>query len=241
MVQTTAFAIFPYPCIRIFEFTRLKLGRLPAYDQVLKIGRERKGAIFIDLGCCFGNDVRKAVQDGFPAENTLATDLRRGLWDLGHEMFKSTPQSFPTPFLASDILNPEFLIPVAPFTKAFPPTTIVPSLTSVTSLNVLHGHVSVLYMGAFFHLFSETQQEQIAHALAGLLSPEPESLVIGVHGGELTKGIWSPTGHAYEIFCHSPDSWKRLWEGKLAVTVFFDMYPGNRDPFHVMEWSVTRL
>lgn len=32
--------------------TRLILATLPAYDQVLKIGKARKGAIFLDIGCC---------------------------------------------------------------------------------------------------------------------------------------------------------------------------------------------
>lgn len=30
----------------------IKLGRLPAYKQLLKLGKERKGAIFLDIGCC---------------------------------------------------------------------------------------------------------------------------------------------------------------------------------------------
>ena len=33
-------------------FLRLKLGRLPAYQRLLAIGKERKGAIFLDIGCC---------------------------------------------------------------------------------------------------------------------------------------------------------------------------------------------
>ncbi|KAE9399597.1 hypothetical protein BT96DRAFT_820362 [Gymnopus androsaceus JB14] len=255
-VQNKAFSICPYPCIRIFEFARLKLGRLPAYEQLLKLGREREGAILIDLGCCFGNDIRKAIQDGYPVQSTLATDLHRGLWDLGHEMFKSTPQSLPTPFIEGDIMSPDFLSPVPPFTKDAPPTRTIPSLDTITSLNDLRGHVSAVYTGAFFHLFSEMQQEQIAHALASLLSPEPGSMLLGVHGGKSTKGMWSPTGYEYKMFCHSPDSWKELWErifGKANVEIkaqlrreiggdiFFDMYPGNKDPYHVMEWSVTRL
>ncbi|KAJ3818126.1 hypothetical protein F5880DRAFT_1601367 [Lentinula raphanica] len=222
-----------------------------------------------------GNDVRKAVQDGFPVENTLATDLRRGmrlfgsysfvelispasgLWDLGHEMFRSTPQTFPTPFVEGDILNPEFLMPVVPFTKENPPTTSAPFLSTVTSVNALHGHVSAIFTGAFFHLFNEEQQELIARKLAGVLSPEPGSLILGVQGGiSLSKGIWGPTGHDYQMFCYSPESWRELWEGifgkgnvevearvrkEVGGDSFFDMYPGNKDPYHVTEWSVTRV
>jgi len=54
---------------------RLKISRLPAYNQLLRLGKEREGAIFLDIGCCFGNDARKAVADGFPAQGTIASDL----------------------------------------------------------------------------------------------------------------------------------------------------------------------
>ena len=79
----------------------MKVARLSAYQDLLKLGRERKGAIFLDLGCCctfsvdlfqcpmsfdrliyplsaVGNDVRKVVHDGYPVENAIASDLRRG-------------------------------------------------------------------------------------------------------------------------------------------------------------------
>ncbi|KZV91243.1 hypothetical protein EXIGLDRAFT_615917, partial [Exidia glandulosa HHB12029] len=65
-VQRRAFAVWPYPCIRRFGFTKLKISRFPVYEEALRLGREREGAILLDLGCCFGNDARKAVSDGFP-------------------------------------------------------------------------------------------------------------------------------------------------------------------------------
>lgn len=182
--------------------------------------------------------------------------LETGLWDAGHDLFKSTPESFPVPFVEGDILDPNFLAPITPFTLESPPTTPRPDLKSLTSFNPLRGHVSALYTGAFFHLFPEETQTQIAQTLAGLLSPEPGSMFFGVHGGKTEKGFWSPTGHQYKMFCHSPDSWKELWEGifgkgKVEVKArlrkevggveFFGTYPGNKEQYHVMEWSITRL
>ncbi|KAE9400131.1 hypothetical protein BT96DRAFT_965450 [Gymnopus androsaceus JB14] len=225
-IQTKAFAIHPYPCIRVFEFARLTLGRLPAYEQLLKLGKERKDAILIDVGCCFGNGIRQAVQDGYPVQNTLSSDLRGGLWDLGHELFKSTPQSFPTSFVEGNVLDSAFLSSDQfPFTKdSSPPVTAVPSLGTVTSLNDLHGHVSAIYTGHFFHLFSETQQEQIAHGLAGLLSPEPG-------WKELCEGIFG-------VGCVQVKAELGPPAGGLS---FFDMYPENKTLSHRMAWSVTRL
>jgi len=62
---------------------------MPAYKDVLKLGQERKGATLLDVGCCFGNDVRKVAADGFPVEQIIASDLKREFWDLGHVLFRS--------------------------------------------------------------------------------------------------------------------------------------------------------
>lgn len=57
---------------------RLKLNRFPAYQDLLKLGKERPGALFLDLGCCLGHDVRKAVADGFPITQAIGSDLHPG-------------------------------------------------------------------------------------------------------------------------------------------------------------------
>jgi len=81
-VQARAYKVYPYPCIRRFAFTKLKISRLPAYQSALKIGRERENAIFLDIGCCFGNDTRKIIADGFPIGGALASDIHRGICDV---------------------------------------------------------------------------------------------------------------------------------------------------------------
>ncbi|KAH7872125.1 uncharacterized protein C8R40DRAFT_1053221 [Lentinula edodes] len=259
-VQTKAYSIYRYPCIRLFQFAKLRIARLPAYPDLLRLGRERKGAIFLDIPCCcqyVGNDTRKAVQDGYPIDNVVASDLHKDFWDLGHEMFKSTPESFPVPFIQGDVFDPKFLEASPPFTLGNPPATPVPTLNTLTTLNPLRGHLSACFCGAFFHLFSEDAQYQIAQGLAGLLSPQPGSMIFGVHGSRPEKGFWHPTGTERYMFCHSPDSWKDLWEGlfggKENVQVkaalrdgdggndLHGTYPGNKEPHHLMEWSVTRI
>ncbi|EJF63373.1 hypothetical protein DICSQDRAFT_82948 [Dichomitus squalens LYAD-421 SS1] len=257
-VQAKAFKRYQYPYIRIFEFMRLKMARLPAYPDLLRLGRERPDAVLLDMGCCFGNDVRKAALDGFPAQNIVACDLNKDFWSLGHEMFRSTPATFPAHFLEGDILDPAFLSPVAPLPTSSSPAQTRPSLSSLTSLNGLHGHVSAIFAGAFFHLFSYPQQHHIAQLLAGLLSPLPGSVLFGVQGGTTIQRLWTPGLDGWSMECHSPESWRELWEGVFAeagakVEVkarlrkeiggddFFGMWPGNTDPYHVLEWSVTRL
>ncbi|KIJ29314.1 hypothetical protein M422DRAFT_188570, partial [Sphaerobolus stellatus SS14] len=73
--QAQGLAVFPYPCLKRFVFTSYKIGKHPAYKDVLALGNDRPGATYLEIGYCFGNDVRKAISDGYPVENVIASDL----------------------------------------------------------------------------------------------------------------------------------------------------------------------
>ena len=57
------------------------------------------------------------------------------------------------------------------------------------------------------------------------------------------------TSVGFEVFCHSPESWKELWDGivfeKGTVSVEVDVKPvdwkGIQDKIIWMSWSVTRV
>ncbi|KAI0358974.1 hypothetical protein OH77DRAFT_1420487 [Trametes cingulata] len=258
-VQAEAYHVYPYPCIRGFHFLHMKLSRLPAYKQLLTLGKERQSPIFLDIGCCFGNDLRRAVYDGYPVEYCVASDLNPAFWELGHKLFKSTPETFPVPFIPGDVFDPAHLAPVPP--SYSPPDTPPPQLSTLTSLNPLRGHVSAIHASALFHLFSEDKQLQLAQALAGLLSPEPGSMILGSHVSRPEKGFRLEVNPPYRLgdpmFCHSPDSWAELWDGQIFErgTVRVDTVLRESKRWDVMEsqdigpelkqyvlaWSVTRL
>ncbi|PIL24459.1 hypothetical protein GSI_14213 [Ganoderma sinense ZZ0214-1] len=263
-IRAEGYSIFPYHCIMRFAFLQLRLARLPAYNQLLALGTERKDAIFLDIGCCFGYDVRKAINDGFPIGSVIAADLHPEFWELGHKLFKSTPETFPVPFLPGDAFDPVFLEPTAPFTASHPPPAPRPDLSTrtLTALNPLRGHVSAIHASAFFHLFDEERQAQLARSLACLLSPEPGSMLIGGHrglpeAGVWTDGRWRRAGEDGTVrFGHSPESWAALWDGQVfekgtvrveAVLREVERAPdvagaesGDTKSYNLC-WSVTRL
>ncbi|KAI0034152.1 hypothetical protein K488DRAFT_46101 [Vararia minispora EC-137] len=257
-VQAKAYSVFPYPCIRRFAFTQLKISRLFAYRGFLNLGKTRKSPIFLDIGCCFGNDIRKAVADGYPAECVIGSDLQKDFWNLGHELFRTTPETFPVPFVGGDAFNPEHLAVVPPFTPANQPTTPPPDLKSLTSLNPLRGHVSAIHASSFFHLFREDSQLHLARALAGLLSPEPGSMIFGSHASLPEKGlrvIRKDGDDKRSMFCHSPESWTELWDGvifekgevKVEATLKLLQRPNillgedAAQTAHIMSYCITRL
>ena len=216
-----------------------------------------------------GNDARKVIADGFPLAGVLASDIHKGMhiiifvlvarwlilaaefWDLGHELFKSTPETFPVPFIPGDIFDPSILEPIPSLNEA--PKTPMPALSFLTSLNPLRGHVSIIHTSSFFHLFSEERQLQLARALAGLLSPEPGSILFGSHVGSAVKDF-KRSSSGRMMFCHSPESWKELWvgqvfeQGMVEVEVLlkhidrtdFATFAETADNF-ILAWSVTRV
>ncbi|KAJ6550317.1 hypothetical protein B0H19DRAFT_1265153 [Mycena capillaripes] len=200
-VQTKAYAIYAFPCIWDFRFAKTRMSTFPAYQDVLKLGREREHAILLDLGCCCGTDVRELARDGFPMHNIIASDI-----------------------VAGDI------------TDAPPPP---PTLTSWTPLR---GHVSVIHTSALFHLFPEAEQLQLVSPLSG-------SVIIGYNVGQRWKGFGprmrvSPEGK--RMFCHSPKSWRELWEGlfsdqNVKVEAELERRVIDGPDGGVLTWSVTRI
>ena len=222
-----------------------------------------------------GNDARKLVADGYPLEQVVISDLRRGgiFWtgkrhclltcfvltefaDIGHKLFKTTQETYPIAFVPGDAFDPKHLEVVPPLASTHEPTSSPDGpaldLSSLTSLNPLHGRVFSIHASSFFHLFSEASQLHVARALAGLLSPEPGSVIFGAHIGKADKGFTtSPVGD-YQMFCHCPESWAQLWNGVVFEKGVVDvkaklLQKGWADPdayftkSTALEWSVTRL
>ena len=202
----------------------------------------------------------------------LVLEIRAGLYEQGHALFRDTPQTFPVPFIEGDVFDPAFLAiqpppdaapAPAPATDATTDTApdaeedALPALATLTSLNPLRGRVSAVFMGKFLHLFDAPGQAHIARALAGLLSPEPGSLLFGVQGALPAAGPFRPTASDWTMFCHSPESLGALFadafggadrirfESRMITEpggpTYFDTWPGNERPFTCQEWSVTRL
>lgn len=178
-------------------------------------------------------------------------------WELGYKLFNDSPEKFPAAFIAGNAFDPAHIAPTTPFTEV--PSTPTPDLRSLTSLNPLLGHVSAIHASAFFHLFEEAEQAQLARSIAGLLSPEPGSLIFGSHGGAVKKGYRDESSYSHSggsaMWCHSPESWTDLWDGQIfpkgtvkVDAVLIDLVrkdlPLNNGQYYVnklLVWSVTRL
>ncbi|KIK68597.1 hypothetical protein GYMLUDRAFT_153601 [Collybiopsis luxurians FD-317 M1] len=201
-----------YPCIGMFTFTKFNIKLSPTYAHALSLGKTRKDAIFLDVGCCVGNALRKVVADGWPAENTIGVDLYKEFWEVGHELFRSTPDSFPASFIGGDLFDDVILTPL----KANDPQNLdlqSVKLHDLKSLTPLQYRVSAIYACNFFHLFNAEKQFELAKRLASLLLPSSGSVIFGSHGvfpsQRLSVQPGGPSFHTAESFA---DMWKQVFD-----------------------------
>ncbi|KAG1718392.1 hypothetical protein EDB19DRAFT_924168 [Suillus lakei] len=257
-VQAKAFAVTPYYCIYIFGFTRIRISRHPKYQSVLQLGRDCRSALLLDVPVSafdfsgrrwpwtpfviVGNDARKVVADGWPVTQVISTDIKQDLitefWDLGHVLFRSTPRSFPSPFILGNGLDPTFL-------SSEPGSTSrsLPDLSSLTSLNDLRGKLTAIHASSIFHLFSAEEQASLVRAVASLLSPAPGSIAFGSHVGLPRQGtVRGKSSSMGEEYCYDPESWNKLWEdtGPFKTEAVLKEFTGlNGEVEWMMVWSAT--
>lgn len=183
-----AWAIAPYPCLGNFTFLELGLSRSSLYPEVLS--RVEAGDTLLDLGCAFGQDIRKLVFDGAPAENLYGTDLHAGLMEAGYSLFLDRP-SLCSVFVAADIFDSTLTSPLAQ----------------------LHGRIDIVYAGSFLHLFDWESQVAVAKRLVTLLRPRKGALVTGRQLGHVSAGSY-PLGidASGTMFRHDVASFERLWQ-----------------------------
>jgi hypothetical protein len=199
--------------------------------------------------------------------------------DLAHKLFRTTQETYPIAFVPGDVFDPKHLEVVPPAAVVSesesaaahgpksatggpgdPPSPVsVPApdlLRSLTSLNPLRGRVFAIHASSFFHMFGEEKQLHVARALAGLLSPEPGSVIFGMQVGLPEKGFDPSVVHRdHRMWCHSPESWTQLWDGLVfengVVNVqttlvymgkkYLELDAPQNTTFTVLVWSVTRL
>jgi len=120
-------------------------------------------------------------------------------------------------------------------------------LSSLESLNPLHGRISVINATRLFHLFNEDKQLHLARALAGLLSAQPGSVICGDQIGALKKGFTGNNLLGSQLFAHTPETWASMWNGNVfekgSVKVETDLLDRSvhGKQLFLLRWSVTRL
>jgi SAM-dependent methyltransferase len=170
----------------MYQFLDLGMMATDVYQEVLE--RVQQGEKFLDLGCCFGQEIRQLVLDGAPSANTYGSDLWGDFLTISYELFKDKDR-LQTTFVAADIFD------------------------DASPLTELAGRMNIIHAAAFFHLFGLEDQERIGVRIVQLLAPQPGSLIIGRQTGGENPGEYSRANDkgGRASFRHNAQSWEDLW------------------------------
>ncbi|KAK8078904.1 hypothetical protein PG994_002711 [Apiospora phragmitis] len=186
-IRDMAWTVLPYPCIGLFRFLDFSIHLSPDYARVVK--RVQEGATLLDLGCCFGQDLRKLAYDagpGAPTRNLIGTDLEPAFLQLGHELFADRDR-FEATFIPGDVFADDFLTDY-------------------------RGKVDIVYLGSFLHLFSEPQQRVVVKQLRRLLRPRAGSMVFGRNLGAGKGGPFRMESIGWDLYRHDPQTIADLFQ-----------------------------
>jgi SAM-dependent methyltransferase len=153
-------------------------------------------AIFLDLGCGFGQDMRALAADGVPSAQLVGTDLRREFWELGYQLFDDRG-TFKSEFIVADLLSGDDLGP----------------------LKALEGKVDVVYAGSLLHLFDYDGQVKVVEKIVSLLKPTEGAVVLGRQVGNTVAGETPRrTADSKRMFRHNEESFAVMWQEVGAKT-----------------------
>jgi SAM-dependent methyltransferase len=185
-IRDQAWELYPYPCMGMFSFIKMRISKNPFYPTALKrlLSNNEK---LLDLGCGFGQELRTLVAAGVPTTNLYGLDISDGFIELGFELFKdkATMQS---QFTVADLLT----------SPAVPPQ--------------LDGKLDLIFAGSFFHLFGWDDQLTVSKRALAMLKPQVGSVIFGHQLGQV-EAIESlvPEVQSGKMYFHDLASFKKMW------------------------------
>lgn len=178
-----AWEIHPYPCVGELRFIDLSLCRMPSYTAVVE--SIKNGGSYLDIGCCFAQDIRKLVYDGALADRLWGAELLPDFIDLGYDLFNDKDR-LGAHFMTADIFDAK------------------------GPLKQLKNSIDIIHIGLFLHLFDWEGQKTACEVIVKLLKDRIGVLVLGQQVGSLTPGQ-VPKGSGSSMFKHDAATFEKMW------------------------------
>ena len=149
-----AWQLFQYPCIGMYSFLDFSISQSPHYQAVLN-SLKSNNTTLLDLGCCFGQDIRRLVYDGAPAESIHGIELEPAFVGAGYDLFRDR-ETLGTKFSEGDFLS-----------------------SSLDDLGLREGMFDFVHAAAFFHLFNYEEQVIVMRKAVSLLKRRKGAMLFG--------------------------------------------------------------
>jgi SAM-dependent methyltransferase len=143
----------------------------------------------LDVGCCFGQDLRKLVVDGAPGSQLVGAELKPEFINLGYELFMDR-KTYEGRFVQGDIFED----------------------TPGSAMTALNGTIDIIHIASFLHLFGWDEQLKAAVRLVGFLKQKPGTIILGRQVGSSKPGEYPhPASAAGVTYSHDQETFQKLW------------------------------
>ena len=181
------FASNPYPCIGLYRFLNLTLLTHPLYNTILERLRA-PDATYLDLGCCFGQDLRQLVQDGVSSQRLVGLDIEGPLMETGYDFFLDRA-TLKSRFVVADV---------------FQGAEQGAEWTDLEKCGV-----DVLHCSAFFQLFTLSEQISAAKNIAKLV--RKGGVILGRQIGSAKPGDVPAIKEGSSSYRHDVETFDAMW------------------------------
>ncbi|KAI1081457.1 hypothetical protein F5B20DRAFT_536130 [Whalleya microplaca] len=187
-MRERGFASNPYPCIGLYRFANLTLLTHPLYDTIVE-RLKATNATYLDVGCCFGQDLRQLVQDGIPSERLIGLDVAGNLIELGYEFFLDR-ETLRSRFVIADVLKG--------------------TAQGQVWTELEERGIDVMHCSAFLHLFTLDVQIEAAKHLAKLV--KKGGVIVGRQSGSVKPGDMPAIMEQSFSYRHDVDTFDSMWQ-----------------------------
>lgn len=219
---------FEYKCINENRFAVVRVHDHDYYhklqsNQLKHILRKDFNQLSIlDIGCCFGTDLRAMILDGASSNHVFGVDLNSEYIDIGLDILFCDRDRMQNKFAVVDVLASRI------------------GGQSYTFDKRVQSGIDVVYCGSVYHLLDLQQQKRLTHVVSLILNANPSrngGLFIGRTAGstEQRPFLRSTSQQSQLRYMHSVTSFRDMLtsEGFVDVDVKvqpIDMKSKNDDP-----------
>ena len=167
------------------RFLSLNLSQQPLYPEILT--RVQNGQKLMDVGCCFGQDIRKLVFDGAPAQNLYGLDLNDKFINLGYKLFRDN-ETLKASFVTGNLQDDS------------------------SDVSSVEGKMDIISIISFLHLFDWDGQIKAAKRLVALSAPKKGSVIMGRQLGSSVGEVFTSLDGVSKNYRHNIASFERFWK-----------------------------
>ncbi|KAF8852257.1 hypothetical protein BDZ45DRAFT_113569 [Acephala macrosclerotiorum] len=194
----------PYPCITTSHFLQFEGTQHRLFDTILsRLTAPNSTQNFLDIGCCFGQDICMYAYRGPPIQNLYGVDLYPEFLELGYELFNDRAR-LGGHFYAGNIFAPP----------------------GKSTVDLLQGKVDMISATAFLHLFTWVEQVAACFRMISFLKPfnekdQDQQVIFGKQTASVGPGVRirdSVDQGRGELFMHDLWTFKKLWKEVGSIT-----------------------